>query len=235
MRVLLFLVLIISPCLVVAQKHTFLRYNFGLSIDETQFSSNSANYEFFNSSAGTTSIKIEQQLNDRLSVELGIQDRYYGVTVRGLSPDTHFIQAASNYIDLTLAVVFNQPVGKHFSFQQRIGSNLSFAHTYSGIKDNYTYINYPIHIYKDFPYFYATASLGLGVSWHFSKSKSWALSSSYDYTIAVKPILDFGINDPAKIEYAHVKASGNYHIILLGIGYRISNFWQKKNRIEEST
>lgn len=234
MHVFRLMILIFCPCLVMAQKQTFLRYNFGLSIDETQFATNSPNFELFGSTAGTTSLKVEQQLNDLLSLELGLQDRYFAIILRGLSPDTHFILATSNYIDFPIKVMFNQSVDGHFSIQQRIGSTLSLAHTFSGIKTEYTYVNYPIHIYKAFPHFYATASIGLGFSWHFSKTKSWILTSSYDYTIAFKPILDFGLNDPTKIEYAHVKASGNHHIILLGIGYRISNFWQKR-QVEGST
>lgn len=233
MRLIVYLTTIFWALSASTQTQTVLRYNFGLTIDESQFVSNSPNYEYFGSSAGTTSLYVSHSFNKLISLEVGLQDRFFGVAVRGTSPDTHIILASSNYLDFPIKLILNQSINQRLSFQQRIGMNLSVSHTYSGVNTEYTFVNYPIFINTNFPKFYATANLGLGFSWHFTKSKSWVINTSYDYLISFKPILDVRFNDPNQLEYGHIKSSGNYHIVLLGIGYRISNFWQKKNKSEE--
>jgi hypothetical protein len=209
------------------QRNGFIKYDAGVTFDETQFTTNTSNYQFLSSNSGISSLTYVQQISNLVHVELGVQDRYFATGVMGSSPDTHYIFAQANYLNIPLRLILNKCVANKFSVQQRLGVNMSIAHTFSNINKDHTFENYPIVIYKNFPTFYLTINLGLGFCWVFSKSESWMLTLSYDYNISTTPILDVMFHDPIKMEYGHITANGNYHTCLFGVGYRISNLWNK--------
>ncbi|MFC2111394.1 outer membrane protein [Bacteroidota bacterium] len=210
------------------QRHGFLKYDLGVTFDQVQFDSNTDNFKLSEWRASSISLTYEQKINNFLSIETGVQDRFISTGVIGYVPDTFYVGAASNYLTIPLRLVLNQKIIGTFSLLQRFGTNLSIAHTFSGIDDRFTIEDYSIIVNTNLPKTYITLDLGLGLEWTFSKTKSWKLNFMYDYNISPKPILDVDLQDSNSTNYSHFESSGNYHTFMLGIGYRISNIWIKK-------
>ncbi|WP_146697821.1 hypothetical protein [Geofilum rhodophaeum] len=219
------LMILINGLFCFGQKHGFLKYDLGLTIDQVQFDSNTDNFKYSDSRASSISFTYEQQINDFLSIETGVQDRYIETGVTGYIPDTFYVGAASNYLTIPLRIITNQRIIGNISFLQRFGTNLSIAHTFSGIDDRFTTEDYSIKVNTNLPKTYFTFDFGLGLEWIFSKTKSWKLTFMYDYNLSTKRILNVDLQDSNSVNYSHFETSGNYHAFMIGIGYRISNIW----------
>lgn len=222
------LMILINGLFCFGQKHGFLKYDLGQTIDQVQFNSNTDSFKFSDSRASSISLTYEQKINNFLSIETGVQDRYIETGVVGYIPDTFYIGAASNYLTIPLRIITKQKIIGNLSLQQRFGTNLSIAHTFSGIDDRFTTEDYSIKVNKNLPKTYFTFDFGLGLEWIFSKTNSWKFTLMYDYNLSTKTILNVDLQDLNSVNYSHFESSGNYHTFMIGIGYLISYIWIRK-------
>jgi len=188
-------ILVLNGLCCLAQRHAFLHYNLGITIDQVQFDSNTDNFSFFDSRASSVSLTYEQQISKFFSLETGVQDRYLQSGVLGYVPDTFYVGAASNYLTIPLRMITNQKLTGNLSLKQRFGTNWSIAHTFSGMDDRFTPPDYAVKVRSNLPKTYFTFDLGLGLEWIFSKTKSWKLTFMYDYNLSARKILQVDLQD----------------------------------------
>lgn len=169
----------------------------------------------------------EQKICESISIETGVQDKFFAKSVIGYTKDTFSLGAASNYLTIPIRIILNQKIFYNVSLIQRFGYSYSIAHSWSGSDTRFfTNDNYSYKINKDFPSTYSTFVLGLGLEWLFSKS--WKLTFFYDINIPFNKLIDYDIIGINNSDYAHFESSGLYQTAMLGIGYRISNLWIKE-------
>jgi len=93
----------------------------GTSCSQVQINSNSNLFSLSSSNTTVTSITYEQKINHGLSIETGIQDRYFETGMTGDLAGTFYVGARSDYFEIPVRILLNQKIIGDVSLFQRFG------------------------------------------------------------------------------------------------------------------
>jgi len=204
---------------VYSQNRTWITYEVGQSRNQNEWNSNGSNLEIRKGHEGIVGLYIEQEVNKYLSIEIGVNDKFYGFDAKINEVDTIKLSSYAQYVQIPLRLK-----GKFNLFKERVylssfvGVGFTF-NSYNGVKiypNGYDYLiqsNFPKNIYI------LQSGLNLEVM-----LKSWRFGCLVTYNNNPKDFIKYSV-DALETSF---KSTGDYMTYQLRVGYAISNIWKKR-------
>ena len=206
-----------------AQNRTWLNYEVGISNNSQNWNTQLNNLHFQKSSHSIVGGYIEQEINKFLSIELGVNDKFYGFDAFYIENDTvrnnlgSYAQCVQ--IPLRLRTRINLLNNKLF-LSPHVGVGL-LVKSYGGIGPIFKSEDFDIEIKTEFPKTAFLIETGLSLELIL---KSWKFAFLATGNYSGKEFINYSVKD----KNTYFSTNGNYVTYQIRIGYAISNFWSRE-------
>ncbi|MCT4586443.1 MAG: hypothetical protein N4A71_01330 [Carboxylicivirga sp.] len=224
--ILLFLYISVFSGICTAQNRTWITYEVGVGVNQQSWNSSFKNVDFQKSTHSIVGAYIEQELNNYFSLEIGINDKYYGFDSYHFAADTFNLMSYAQYIQIPLRLRSRIHLFKNRIFlSPHIGLDY-MNKQYSKIGISKTPDNLDVEIKKDFPNHAILFEGGLSLE---LVLKSWKFALLYTEHINQSDFANYKVDELD----THFSSSGSYRTLKFRIGYAVSNLWAKKKNKEQ--
>jgi hypothetical protein len=167
---------------------------------------------------------IEQELNQFLSLEIGVNDKFYGFDAYYLGTDTINFGSYAQCVQVPLRLRSRINLFKDKLFlSPHIGVGILFQ-SYSGIGNYIDNNEYNITIKSEFPQTACLIETGLSMELIL---KSWKFAFMVTSNYSGKDFIKYSIDNMNTV----FSTNGDYFTYKIRIGYAISNIWKRKTDI----
>ena len=206
-----------------AQNRTWLNYEVGISHNSQNWNTQLHNLHFQKSSHSIAGGYIEQEINHFLSVEIGVNDKFYGFDAFYIGNDTVSDNLGSYaqcvQIPLRLRTRINLLNNKLF-LSPHVGVGLLIK-SYSGVGSLLESEDFDIEMKTQFPQKAFLIESGLSIELIL---KSWKFAFLATGNYSGKEFINYSVKD----KNTYFSANGSYATYQIRAGYAISNFWSRK-------
>jgi hypothetical protein len=206
-----------------AQNRTWLNYEVGVSNNSQNWNTQLNNLYFQKSSHSIVGGYIEQEINNFLSVELGVNDKFYGFDAFYIENDTVKNNLGSYaqciQIPLRLRTRINLLNNKLF-LSPHVGAGLLIK-SYGGVESFFEGEDFDIEVKTKFPKTAFLIETGLSIELIL---KSWKFAFLATGNYSGKEFINYSVKE----KNTYFSTNGNYITFQIRVGYAISNFWSRE-------
>ena len=206
-----------------AQNRTWLNYEVGIIQDSYNCNTQLNNLHFLKARESIVGGYIEQEINKFLSIELGVNDKFYGCDALYVENDTVMFNlmyyAQCVQIPLRLRTRINLLKDKLF-LSPHVGLGLLIK-SYDGLGTYPEYEDFNIEIKTAFPKTACLIETGLSIELIL---KSWKFAFLATGSYSGKEFINYSVKDMD----TYFSSNGSYFSYQIRIGYAISNFWKRE-------
>jgi hypothetical protein len=204
-----------------AQNRTWINYELGIATNNQSWNTQ-LNIDPQKSNHSIVGGLIEQELSRFLSVEAGVNDKFYGFDAYYYGSDTVNIMSHSQYLGIPLRLRTRINILKEKLFiSPHIGLTL-LCKSYSGVEFYPDNGEFTMTIKSNYPQ--TTILFESGISLE-CILKSWKFGFMITSNMSRRDFMNYTIDN----KDTYFVIDGSYFTYSLRIGYAISNIWKKKN------
>ena len=204
-----------------AQNRTWLNYEVGITKNSQSWNTQLNNLDFQKSTHSIVGGYIEQEINSFLSIELGVNDKFYGFDAFYFDSDTLNIGSYAQCVQIPLRLRTRINLFKDKLFlSPHVGLGLLIK-SYDGIGAFPKSEEINIDVKTAFPK--TSCLIETGVSIEFIL-KSWKFAFLATGNYSGKDFINYSIKDMN----TYFSTNGSYISYQVRIGYAISNFWNRE-------